>query len=252
MNAQARNVVQLYADLLRRMKREPASIAPRDGGFMYLLPDGRTERAVITATHLHELSRLGLLTREADGNWHLIDRSKAETPKFNDRESPLYRLFHRKERHGQALLSEPQYEAGERLRRDYEIAHFETSVTAAWSREGSGRSHQSISDNRMADLSDRALDARKRVHRAFDAVGPELSGILYFVCCLAGGLERAESYLTLPQRSGKVVLALALTRLARHYRLLKPSRPGRVHVGHWALADYRPAITPPKPDEHPT
>ncbi|HLA02942.1 MAG TPA: DUF6456 domain-containing protein, partial [Aestuariivirga sp.] len=111
-----------------------------------------------------------------------------------------------------------------------------------------------ISDNRIATLSDKAIDARKRVHNAFDAVGPELSGVLYYVCCLAGGLEQAERMLQLPQRSGKAVLSLALTRLARHYRLLKPAI--RIEespdFAHWALADFRPRIMPQHAGAHQT
>ncbi len=61
-----------------------------------------------------------------------------------------------------------------------------------------------------------------------------------------GGLEQAERMLNLPQRSGKAVLALGLTRLARHYRLLKaPERSSESrNIAHWALADFRPRIMP--------
>ncbi|HUQ37043.1 MAG TPA: DUF6456 domain-containing protein [Aestuariivirga sp.] len=97
-----------------------------------------------------------------------------------------------------------------------------------------------------------AIDARRRVHNAFDAVGPELSGVLYYMCCLAGGLEQAERMLQLPQRSGKAVLAIALTRLARHYRLLKPPERSAASpdFAHWALADFRPRIMPQEPGAH--
>jgi Domain of unknown function (DUF6456) len=81
------------------------------------------------------------------------------------------------------------------------------------------------------------------LHRALDAVGPELSGILLYVCCLAGGLEQAEMRLNLPRRAGKAVLQLALTRLARHYGFkasLRHEGPGR--IGHWAVGDFRPGV----------
>jgi hypothetical protein len=76
-----------------------------------------------------------------------------------------------------------------------------------------------------------------------EAVGPELGGILAQVCCLSAGLEQAERLLNLPQRSGKAVLGLALTALARHYGLLASTR--RPGVMQWGLADYRPAIPEP-------
>jgi hypothetical protein len=73
--------------------------------------------------------------------------------------------------------------------------------------------------------------------------------VIYYMCCLAGGLEQAERMLHLPQRSGKAVLAIALTRLARHYRLIKPAERSAASQGfaHWALADFRPRIMPPEP-----
>jgi hypothetical protein len=171
-------------------------------------------------------------------------RSEA-SPAFNENESPLYRLFSRKDSSGRPMISEFQFAAGERLRVDYERAHFEQRITSSWEGERTGtRNYSALSDNRMASLSNSAIDARRRVHNAFDAVGPELSGVLYYMCCLAGGLEQAERMLRLPQRSGKAILSLALTRLARHYRLIKQPERSAASPGfaHWALADFRPRI----------
>jgi hypothetical protein len=76
-----------------------------------------------------------------------------------------------------------------------------------------------------------------------DAVGPELSSILMHVCCMAAGLEQAERVLDLPQRSGKAVLGLALTALARHYGLLEgQGRDLNRGVSQWGLEGYRPAV----------
>jgi hypothetical protein len=182
-------------------------------------------------------------------------RRTGETPAFNESESPLYRLFCRKNSKGKSAIFEFQLAAGERLRVDYERASFEGRITSSWEGERSGiRNYNTISDNRIASLSDNAIDARRRVHSAFDAVGPELSGVLYYICCLAGGLEQAERMLLLPQRSGKAVLSLALTRLARHYRLLKPIAKAAESpdFGHWALADFRPQIMPRESGAHQT
>jgi hypothetical protein len=50
-----------------------------------------------------------------------------------------------------------------------------------------------------------------------EAVGPGLREILEHVCFAGSALEAAERGLGLPRRSGKMVLKLALQRLAAHY-----------------------------------
>jgi hypothetical protein len=164
-------------------------------------------------------------------------------------ESPLLRLLQRKDARGQSYIDARQFAAGERLRADYERAHLAARVTSTYAESaGSGGRHWQMGDNALERLGLGAIDARKRVHKAFEAVGPELSGILYQVCCLAAGFEAAEAVLALPQRSGKAVLALALTRLARHYGLLSNHQPkDRNRISHWAMDDFRPRIALAEP-----
>ena len=136
----------------------------------------------------------------------------------------------RRDRSGQPLISSAQYLAGERLRSDFERAMMARRTTTNWNLAGSGSG-----GNAAAELSDGAIAARQRYHKAIAAVGPELASILQQVCCMAAGLEQAERVLNLPQRSGKAVLGLALTALARHYGLTQDgSRPGRAsRNGAW-------------------
>ena len=65
------------------------------------------------------------------------------------------------------------------------------------------------------------------------------------MCCLSAGLEQAERLLNLPQRSGKAVLGLGLTALARHYGLLRADAR-QTGVTHWGLGDYRPEFPVPQ------
>ncbi len=99
-----------------------------------------------------------------------------------------------------------------------------------------------------ADLQDNVAGARERVRRALTAVGPELAGVLIDVCCHLKGLEEAERAAGWPQRSGKVVLQLALTRLARHYGIdpaVARSEARAPSVRHWGSDDYRPLFELP-------
>jgi hypothetical protein len=162
----------------------------------------------------------------------------------NEVESPLGWLKSRKDRNGRPLISDPQYEAGERLRADYWFARLSPRVTANWSALApSGRSRRGAPAN-AADLRDEVIAAKERVMHAVDAVGPELAGVLIDICCELKGLEDAEKSHGWPQRAGKVVLQLALNRLARHYGLDVSDEAPRRHKGirHWGDVDYRPTL----------
>ena len=165
-----------------------------------------------------------------------------QTATVNNAESPLAWLRARSNATGESLLSKEQFEAGERLRRDFEQAQLRQHVTANWDmrvtasgRSGGARPGQSISD--------RALAARQRYHGALEAVGPELASVLVEVCCNLCGLSDAEHTMGWPKRSGKVVLQIALNSLARHYAASSSRRSERSEVRHWGAQDYRPAIS---------
>jgi hypothetical protein len=172
----------------------------------------------------------------------------SDAPQFNDAESPLLRLYLRKGTKGKRLIDAEQFAAGERLRADYERSMMAPRVTMAYQQNIGGTRRQS--GNTIEHISDTALVMRDRVHSAFAEVGPELSGILWNVVCMAGGLEHAERVLALPPRSGKAVLAMALDRLARHYGL--KARPRQHGIGTWHVEDYRPAIPIAAPPAHRT
>jgi hypothetical protein len=200
----------------------------------------------VKAAVVHEMVSRGILVM--DGKICARPAPKATSLSLIEAEgaeSPLLRLYRRRGPDGRPLLSDMQFAAGERLRADYERAQFERRITSSFETPISdAMPYASQSDNPVAFLSDAAIAARQSVQAAFDAVGPELAGILYYVCCLAAGIENAERLLVLPSRSGKAVLSLALTRLARHYRLMPrvPSNRNAERITRWSLADFRPEI----------
>ena len=134
-------------------------------------------------------------------------------------DTPLEWLRKRKGPDGAPYLSEKEYRAGVRFRGDFFNAGLTPRLTVDLSRPlaGGGRS----SDYDYGGASDAALDARDRFRSAARAVGPDLSDLLIDVCCQSCGLEAAERNRKWPKRAAKVVLKIALDRLARHYGLLK-------------------------------
>lgn len=162
----------------------------------------------------------------------------------NEAESPLGWLRKRKDKNGRPLVNDAQFQAGERLAREFYLAQLSPRVTANWSALSSSRREKRSAPGAGVEMSLRALAAKERVMTALKAVGPELSGVLLDVCCFSQGLEMAEKKAGWPQRSAKVVLQLALTALARHYGILceDPNGPIERHIEHWGANDYRPRL----------
>ena len=112
------------------------------------------------------------------------------------------------------LLTARQFEAGERLRADYERASLGPAVTMRWGNvrvDGNGGGAPDPVAGQIA--------AKARFHAAVDSVGPGLSDICWRVICAGETVPDAERALGWPARAGRLVLTLALDRLAEHYGL---------------------------------
>lgn len=210
--------------------------------------EGGERRLALTDAGRAYLRRLSVLDvdqaepfRAQHASYALRQLEKGARPALvNDAESPLAWLARRKDREGRSFLDAAQLEAGERFRRDIEQAQLLQRVTANW--EASINAARQGAD--AGAVSEVAIDARRRLARAVDATGPELAGLLTDVCGYLKGLEIVESERGWPPRSAKVVLKIALDRLARHYGLAIEAR-GRDRAEsllHWGAEDYRPRV----------
>ncbi len=133
----------------------------------------------------------------------------ARSVTVNLAESPLGWL------NARGLVSARQFDAGERLRADWELAGLGARVTMRWDeappsggRRGAGRA---------LDPTLTQISAKQRMEGALDAAGPGLRDVLWRVACAGEGLEGAEQALGWPRRAGKLVLLMALDRVADFY-----------------------------------
>lgn len=110
-----------------------------------------------------------------------------------------------------------QYDAGERLRGDWERAQLGPQVTMRWDAPPTGKVARGAPE--LPDPTEAQLSSRRRFEAAVGAVGPGLSDILWRIVCAGEGMRDAETALGWPARAGRVVLGLALDRLADYYRL---------------------------------
>ena len=154
-------------------------------------------------------SRL-LAERSLDADREAKGRA-ARSVKVNLAESPLGWLFAR------GHVNRRQFEAGERLRRDWERGQLAPRVTMSWDAAQIARSRGGSSPG--IDLNGSQIDAKERFEAAVAAAGPGLSDILWRVVCGGEGMRDAETALGWPARAGKLVLSLALDRIADYYRI---------------------------------
>ena len=133
---------------------------------------------------------------------------RARSVTVNVAESPLSWL------HARGHLDDRLFDAGERLRADYERAQLAPSVTMRWDPVRS----KSTGDAGLTP-GERQIAAKARFDGAIAAAGKGLEDVLWRVVCAGEGLPAAERALAWPARSGKLVLTIALERIATYYRL---------------------------------
>ncbi|WP_340264538.1 DUF6456 domain-containing protein [Sphingobium mellinum] len=136
---------------------------------------------------------------------------RIQTLAVNVGESPIAWL------HSRGHLSDRHYRAGEQLRADWEKAGLGPQVTMRWD-AAAPRGSRSVGGG-PADPTAAQLAARDRFHAAIAAAGPGLGDILWRVACAGEGLVAAERALGWPSRAGKLVLTLALDRIAAWYKV---------------------------------
>lgn len=138
-------------------------------------------------------------------------RRAARSVTVNLAESPLGWLRSR------GHVGERQFAAGEQLRLDWERSGLPPRVTMVWDSPPPDRKARGPADPVAA--TNAQLAARRRFDGAVKALGPGLRDIAWRVVCAGEGMREAESALGWPARAGKLVLTMALDRLADHYRM---------------------------------
>ena len=218
--------------LVRRMSLEglTARIDPVDRAFAILVrpgPRGSLGAGRVCSALLDDAVAAGALRRDRHGVYGLADPDGCPVPastgviaehggpRINEAESPLAWLHSRTGADGGKLIDDAAFLAGERFRRDVTQAAMLPSVTTNWSRMEATGSRASPHDPALA--SDAVIAARQRVRAAFQVLGRDMGHFVLDICGFLVPLQQAEMQRSWPARSGKLVLKLALARLASHY-----------------------------------
>jgi hypothetical protein len=151
--------------------------------------------------------------------------SARQRVRYNLAESPLSQLSRRRDKHGNRFLSDDMVRAGERLREDFELAQMGPKITQNWEKFLTGSDKGGVRGDGFGGGSS---NARDRVHAALGDLGPGLGDVALRCCCFLEGLETAEKRMGWSARSGKIVLRIALDRLAEHYKKVHAQGGGRI------------------------
>jgi Domain of unknown function (DUF6456) len=145
-------------------------------------------------------------------NDRVVDANKRfRSVRVNLAESPLSRL------HARGHLSERLFLAGETLRIDFARAGLASRTTMDWDASPIGKGQQGAN---MPDIETlERIDAKRRFDAAVAHAGSGLTDILWRVVCAGETLPLIEEQLGWPRRCARVVLTLALDRVADYYRI---------------------------------
>ncbi|MEL6875869.1 MAG: DUF6456 domain-containing protein [Pseudomonadota bacterium] len=135
----------------------------------------------------------------------------ARSVTINLAESPLGWL------HARGHLTDRQLDAGEKLRADWERAQMGPNVTMNWSLVPQG--HNRRAGDGHLEPTELQIAAKDRFEAAQQVLGTDLIDIAWRVICAGESVPIAERQMNWPARSGKIVLKIALDRLAEFYRL---------------------------------
>ncbi len=152
-----------------------------------------------------------LAERSIRGERSLPNGKPSRSVTVNLAESPLAWLGAR------GLVSARQLMAGEMLRNDYERAALPQSVTMQWDAPPNAKVARGSTEHGAQTLTQ--IDAKKRFDGAIAHAGSGLADILWRVVCAGEAVPSAEKALGWPSRSGKLILILALDRVADYYRV---------------------------------
>ncbi|MCC5993582.1 MAG: helix-turn-helix domain-containing protein [Rhodobacteraceae bacterium] len=203
--------------------------------------EGRTERLAVLDRHMaetlalrdwitcHKPGRVSCYVLSDDGSAALAGQGGTGLPKpppaggrdntparlrHGGGESPIAILARRRDKSGQTFLRPDDVSAADRMHEDFIMAGLEGMPLHSAEAFVVALEARKLPPGNVARPGTRA--ARLRVIAALRELGPGLADIVLRCCCFQQGVEAAEAELGWSARSGKIVLRIALQRLARH------------------------------------
>lgn len=154
----------------------------------------------------------------------------------------VQQLAARRDSRGQPLLSETQVNVALRFANDFLLAKLQPNVTMRWSAEPSAQPRRRGAPGAGLELAEVTSAAQERVRDALRHLGGALADIVVDVCAFERGLENIEASRQWPSRSARIILAIALDRLAEHYGMTLNAASAVQKPRQWGDENFRPSI----------
>lgn len=164
-----------------------------------------------------------------------ISMSHAVVQTFDQEYSPIIKLYNRQRNIAHKYLTDIHLQAGQKLFETFITANLQPNVTMNWENLQSVRQSH-YTGGKQATYSETVYSARRQLYASLLHVGEEFAAILVEICLFGNGLEATEKAMNWPARSGKLLLTMALDRLAEHFQII-PSEPKIGRYLAWALPD---------------
>lgn len=149
--------------------------------------------------------------------------------------APLLKLYNRQRNMAHKYLSETHLQAGQKLFDLFVKANLRPNVTMNWENLQSVKQSHHTGGKDMG-FSETTYIARRELYESLSHVGQEFSAILVEICLFGNGLEATEKAMNWPARSAKLLLTMALDRLAEYYQLTPNIAVGNKYLA-WLAAD---------------
>ena len=158
------------------------------------------------------------------------------------RATVVQQLAARRDSRGQPLLSETQVNVALRFANDFLLAKLQPNVTMRWSAEPSAQPRRRGAPGAGIELAEVTSAAQQRVRDALRHLGGALADIVVDVCAFERGLENIEASRRWPSRSARIILAIALDRLAEHYGMTLNAASAVQKKRQWGDQSFRPSL----------
>lgn len=146
--------------------------------------------------------------------------------------SPIFKLYNRQKSSPNSYLTVSHLKAGQTIFDIFTNTKLTPNVTTNVERLMAGPQKHYMG-TKTENVSDKSYNARKKLYNILEYLGDEFAAIIVEVCIFGSGLVVVEKMFDWPARSAKLLLTMALNRLAEYLEIKKEIPAANKYI-NWA------------------